>query len=103
MALTTLADASQELTPELAAKLVLPFAPTASQFFDKITEYFLQQAMDGVRIPGYKVGRARGRRIITDADRLTATLRAEGYADENDKDDDHRPQSNFQSFRFHEV
>ena len=38
--------------------------------------------MDGVRIPGYKVGRARGRRIITDADRLTATLRAEGYADE---------------------
>ena len=82
VALTTLADASQELTPEIAAKLVLPFAPTASQFFDKITEYFLHQAMEGVHIPGYKVGRARGRRIITDADRLTATLRAEGYADE---------------------
>lgn len=67
------------LKPEELAKEVLPELATVKTWLTGVEDYALEQALAGVKLPGWKVVEGRSNRKITDPAKVAATLSNEGY------------------------
>lgn len=67
------------LTPEKMAADILPWLAIIKAWVSDMEDYALQQALAGVRYPGYKVVEGRSNRRITDDKAVIALLSKEGY------------------------
>lgn len=67
------------LSPEELATEVLPVLATIKTWLAGVEEYALQQALDGVQFPGWKVVEGRSIRKITDQDAAAQALNDAGY------------------------
>ena len=70
------------LKPEELAKDVLPELATVKTWLTGVEDYALEQALAGVKLPGWKVVEGRSNRKITDPDGVATTLSKEGYKEE---------------------
>ena len=70
------------LKPEELAKEVLPELATVKTWLTGVEDYALEQALAGVKLPGWKVVEGRSNRKITDPDGIATTLSKEGYKEE---------------------
>lgn len=70
------------ISPEEMAKSILPLLPTFKTWLSGVEEYSLQQAMDGVQYPGYKLVEGRSVRKITDTTAVMELLHKQGLAQE---------------------
>lgn len=69
------------LKPEELAKEVLPELATVKTWLTGVEDYALEQALAGVKLPGWKVVEGRSNRKITDPAKVASTLSNEGYKD----------------------
>lgn len=69
------------LSPEEIAANVLPRLPMIKAWLSSVEEHTLQQALNGVAYPGYKLVEGRSVRRVSDVAGLLAVLRKEGYPD----------------------
>ncbi len=67
------------LTAEELAKDVLPRLATVKTWLSGIEDYALQQALNGVKLPGWKIVEGRSVRKIVDADATIKALNQAGY------------------------
>lgn len=67
------------LTAEELAKDVLPRLATVKTWLSGIEDYALQQALNGVKLPGWKIVEGRSVRKIVDADATITALNQAGY------------------------
>lgn len=67
------------LTPDEIAKDILPHLSLIKAWATSMEEYALQQALDGVAYPGFKLVEGRSVRKITDTDAVAELLKKEGY------------------------
>lgn len=67
------------LKPEELAKDVLPELATVKTWLAGVEDYALEQALAGVKLPGWKVVEGRSNRKITDPDGAAAALNKAGY------------------------
>ncbi len=78
----TVADPKLLKPDELATK-VLPLLPVIKTWLAGLEEYALQQALSGVKLPGWKIVEGRSNRRITDADGAVDALRKAGFPEED--------------------
>lgn len=71
--------ADKILTAEELATEVLPKLATVKTWLAGIEDYALQQALEGVELPGWKLVEGRSVRKITDQDGAAAALNKAGY------------------------
>lgn len=64
------------------AEDILPILPAVKTWLAGVEDYALEQAMHGVRLPGWKVVEGRSNRKIIDTEGAAAALNAAGYPDE---------------------
>lgn len=67
------------MTPEELAKDVLPLLATVKTWLSGVEDYALQQALQGVHFPGWKIVEGRSVRKITDDDAAAMALNEAGY------------------------
>lgn len=67
------------LTPEELAADVLPILPVVKTWLAGVEEYALQQALTGVRFPGWKIVEGRSVRKIVDTEAAATALNQAGY------------------------
>ena len=71
----------KQITPEQIAH-ILKLLPDAKRWVNAFEDNATRLAVNGTEIPGYKVVRKHGRRVIIDAERAAGTLLFEGYKKE---------------------
>lgn len=64
------------------AEDILPILPTVKTWLTGIEDYALQQALNGVQLPGWKVVEGRSNRKIVNQEGAAAALNAAGYLSE---------------------
>lgn len=64
------------------AEDILPILPAVKTWLAGVEDYALQQAMHGVRLPGWKVVEGRSNRKIINTEGAAAALNGAGYPDE---------------------
>lgn len=69
------------LTPKQMSEEVLPWLDIIKSWISSVEEYTLQQALDGVSYPGFKLVEGRSNRKITDDSAVISLLAKEGYAE----------------------
>lgn len=67
------------ISPDELAKDVLPLLATVKTWLAGVEDYALQQALSGVRLPGWKIVEGRSVRKITDQGAAAAALGGAGY------------------------
>lgn len=67
------------IKPKQMATDILPWLPMIKAWCSSVEEYALQQALDGVSYPGFKLVEGRSNRKITDASAVAGILAKEGY------------------------
>lgn len=67
------------ISPEKMAEEILPWLATIKSWVASVEDYALQQALDGVHFPGYKLVEGRSVRRISDDKAVMALLAKEGY------------------------
>lgn len=67
------------ISPDELAKDVLPLLSTVKTWLAGVEDYALQQALSGVRLPGWKIVEGRSIRKITDQGAAAAALGGAGY------------------------
>lgn len=67
------------ISPEELATDVLPILATVKTWLSGVEDYALQQALDGVQLPGWKVVEGRSVRKIIDQDGAAVALNKAGY------------------------
>lgn len=70
---------TSELTPAEIAVDILPRLATIKQWCTMMEEHALKLALEGTRLPGYKIVEGRSVRRITDADELRRILTEAGF------------------------
>lgn len=68
------------LTPEELAADVLPILPVVKTWLSTVEDYALQQALNGVKLPGWKIVEGRSVRKIVNQEAAAAALNGAGYA-----------------------
>ena len=74
--------ADKILTAKELAIEILPKLATVKTWLAGIEDYALEQALAGVKLPGWKVVEGRSNRKITDPAKVATTLSNEGYKEE---------------------
>lgn len=67
------------ISPDELATEVLPILVTVKMWLSGVEDYALQQALDGVQLPGWKIVEGRSVRKITDQEGAAAALAKAGY------------------------
>ncbi len=67
------------IAPDEMATAILPHLSMIKAWCSSVEEYTLQQALDGVAYPGFKLVEGRSNRKITDASAVAGILAKEGY------------------------
>lgn len=75
------ANIAEQLTPDKLAR-VLELAPAFINWYKDVEKYAMQQALNGVKIPGYKLVEGRSNRIITDQEKVKNILLNVGLKEE---------------------
>ena len=68
------------LSPEELAADVLPILPIVKTWLSTVEDYALQQALSGVKLPGWKIVEGRSVRKIVNQEAAAAALNDAGYA-----------------------
>lgn len=68
------------LSPEELAAEVLPILPIVKTWLSTVEDYALQQALSGVKLPGWKIVEGRSVRKIVNQEAAAAALNDAGYA-----------------------
>lgn len=67
------------ISPDELAKDILPILATVKTWLSGVEDYALQQALNGVRLDGWKVVEGRSNRKISDTEGCAAALSRAGY------------------------
>jgi hypothetical protein len=70
------------LSPEELAADILPVLPVVKTWLASVEDYALQQALSGVRLPGWKIVEGRSVRKIVDSESAAKALNEAGYPTE---------------------